>query len=381
MFETELNTIILVIAVLTVLYWMAVMLDTLIGMRQVKVLDAGMTLPDDTLPEVSIIITAKDEEASIARSLRSLQNLDYPKYEVIVVNDRSEDGTLDEIMKIQKEWPRLQVVTIEELPDGWVGKNYACYRGYEKSTGGVLLFTDADVMFKPESLKTAIAHLETHSADHLAVSPAIYGESFFLRLFVKYFFFSFLIFFRPWAGGMGVGAFNMFRREAYEHIGTHRSVALRPDEDLQLGKLVKKSGLRQRFASGKLLLSVQWYTSLREAMYGIEKNAFAGLSYNYFMAGGAVLGQVVLFVIPFVAVFLTGDVIQHLYVAVIVMIFTVFIIHTTVFSMRKGYDAVFLPIAALLFLFTICRALIKTILYRGIHWRGTFYSLQELRKR
>lgn len=380
MFEIIDTNLLGVIAVITLVYWLAVTVDTLIGMRSIAVLDPAARLSSGKMPKVSIIITAKDEKDSIAQSLHTLRRLDYPDYEVVVVNDRSTDGTLDEIQSVQKEWPQLKVISIDELPDGWLGKNYACYRGYKKAAGDILLFTDADVMFNPETLRVAVVHLQNQKADHLAVSPAIYGETFFLRLFVKYFFFSFLIYFRPWAGGMGVGAFNMFRREAYEDVGTHRAVAMRPDEDLQLGKLVKKTGARQRFASGKYLMSVQWYASFREAMLGIEKNAFAGLSYNLFLAAGAMAAQVLLFVFPFIALFITSGVIQIIFVAVIVLYLLVFLRHIKVFSITKGYDAIFLPLAALLFIYVVCRALIKTIIYRGIHWRGTFYSLEKLKK-
>ncbi len=367
------------IAVITALYWLVVAIDTFTGMRSVMVLHPHKNDTSGRLPKGAIIISAKDEETSIARSLRTIKDLDYPDYEVIVVNDRSTDRTLDKINSLQKDWKTLKVITVDELPDGWLGKNYACYRGYRQSTAEILLFTDADVIFKPGALRTAVAYLENQEADHCAVSPFIFGRSFLLRLFVKYFFFSFLIYFRPWAGGMGVGAFNMFRREAYERIGTHRVVALRPDEDVRLGKLAKKTGLRQRFASGKHLMSVEWYASLREAMQGIEKNAYAGLRYSIIIAAGAVAGQIIFFLFPFVAVMITSGLVQGIYIAALLLMVSVYLRHVAVFSSSKGLDFVFLPLAAVLFIFAVSRALVKTIMNKGIRWRGTFYSLKDLR--
>jgi len=380
MYDSLIFVSINIITVLTAGYWMLVALDTVAGMRSVKILAPEKFREDIRYPKVSIIMTAKDEESTIVRSLRTLQGLDYPVYEVIVVNDRSTDRTLEEILAVRREGMELKVITIYELPDGWVGKNHACYRGYRESSGEILLFTDADVEYNPASLRTAIHYFENQKADHLAVSPVIYGESFLLRLFVQYFLYSFLIYFRPWAGGMGVGAFNMFRREAYERIGTHKVISLRPDEDLQLGRLVKRRGLNQKFASGKKLMSVQWYTSLRQAMRGIEKNAFAGLQYNYLIALGAISGQLLFFVFPFIAVIILHGWMQISYSIVLILMVSVYISHISVFSNSRKYDVLFLPLSAVLFIFVVSRALVKTIFHRGIYWRGTFYSLQDLRK-
>lgn len=368
-----------VVAVVTALYWLWVTFDTFNGLRSVKVLHPRKNRTSGPLPKVAIIITAKDEETTITRSLRTIKNIDYPDYEVIVVNDRSTDRTLDIINSLRKDWKTLKVVSIDKLPDGWLGKNYACYCGYLESTAEIVLFTDADVIFKPEALRTAVSYMIHQEADHCAVSPTIYGRSFLLSLFVKYFFFAFLIYFRPWSGGMGVGAFNMFQREAYERIGTHRAVALRPDEDVRLGKLARKNGLRQRFASGKYLMSVEWYSSLREAMYGIEKNAFAGLGYSVLIATGAIAGQLTFFLFPFAAVVITSGMIRGVYIAVLLLMISVYLRHGAVFSQKKGFDFVCLPLASILFIFAVTRALVKTIISGGIHWRGTFYSLKELR--
>jgi len=380
MYESLIFVSINIITFLTAGYWMLVALDTVAGMRSVKILVPEKFREDIHYPKVSIIMTAKDEESTIARSLRTLKGLDYPDYEVIVVNDRSTDRTLEEILSVRPEGMELKVITIDELPDGWVGKNHACYRGYRESSGEILLFTDADVEYNPASLRTAIYYFQDQKADHLAVSPVIYGESFLLRLFVQYFLYSFLIYFRPWAGGMGVGAFNMFRREAYERIGTHKVISLRPDEDLQLGRLVKRRGLNQKFASGKKLMSVQWYTSLRQAMRGIEKNAFAGLQYNILIAIGAISGQLLFFVFPFIAVIILQGWMQISYIVILMLMVSVYISHISVFSNSRKYDVLFLPLSAVLFIFVVSRALVKTIFHRGIYWRGTFYSLQDLRK-
>ncbi len=160
-----------IVTVITIAYWFLVAVDTLNGMRTVKILQPDENQPTGNLPKVSIIITAKDEELSIARSLQTIKALDYPDYEVIVVNDRSTDRTLEEIESVQKEWNALKVITIDDLPNGWMGKNHACYRGYREASGDVLLFTDADVLFKPESLRTAVVYMQKRKADHLAVSP------------------------------------------------------------------------------------------------------------------------------------------------------------------------------------------------------------------
>lgn len=273
-----------ILAVIVFLYWLFMLVVSARGLRLVPRLPV-LKQPTPDEPFVSVIVAAKDEEESIGRTLANLLALDYPHYEVIVVNDRSEDGTREQIEAV-KRWAEetgkqvpLHIVHIQVLPDGWLGKNHALYQGYLHAKGDYLLFTDADVVFAPHTLRSAMAYLLQQQADHVTLTPAMISKGFWLRAFVNFFLFALCMFKWPWKPnddrqhreGMGVGAFNFLTREAYEKIGTHQAISLRPDDDLMLGMRVKQARLRQRVVTGQDHLEVEWYPSLRAAIRGLEK--------------------------------------------------------------------------------------------------------------
>ena len=144
----------------------------------------------------------------------------------------------------------FQVLHIEELPKGWLGKNNALYRGFLQASGKWILFTDADVQFEKEAFAKALHYFERHKLDHLTAAPNLSAKKFWLKTFVAFFLFGFSYFKRPWAAnnqkskvGTGIGAFNLVSKKAYESFGTHEMVKMRPDDDLQLGMRMKQCRL------------------------------------------------------------------------------------------------------------------------------------------
>lgn len=354
-------------------------------------------------PKVSIIIAARNEEASIGETLRSIAALSYPRFEVIVVNDRSTDGTgaaIDAYIREtgpSAESPPVLPLHLEELPEGWLGKNHALYRGYQRSSGELLLFTDADIRFHPDALASAVTAMLRTEADHVTAAPRMLTPSFVLGAFVRFFLYSLSLFTEPWFANddrrrdrsMGVGAFNLITRSAYESIGTHRALAYRPDDDLRLGRLVKGSGRRQRFLSGESTLQVEWYPDLGQAIRGLEKNLFSGFQYRYSMAAAAALGQLAVFVLPLPAAcafLLSGS-----YPAAAWTLLAAYLLQCALFlanvSGLSGTDrrlmvleALAHPLAACILVYVIVRSSILAGLRGGVYWRGTFYSLEELRR-
>jgi cellulose synthase/poly-beta-1,6-N-acetylglucosamine synthase-like glycosyltransferase len=252
-------------------------------------------LPDATSPpaatdwpRLSIIVPARNEEQGVRTAVQSLLRQDYPALELIVVDDRSTDRTGAILAALAGEHPaRLRVLTVTELPAGWLGKNHAVWLGARESSGAWLLFTDADVVFDPTCLRRAMAYAEAQRLDHLTMSPRLLAHGYWLNAFVNFFLYAFTVFGRPDLAndpksqvGVGVGAFNLIRRSAYERIGTHLAISLRPDDDIKLGMRVKLAGLRQRLLNGADVLSVRWYATLGAAIRGLEKNSFAGVEYR-----------------------------------------------------------------------------------------------------
>ncbi|TDF94073.1 glycosyltransferase [Paenibacillus piri] len=411
--------VIKLLAVATLLYWLAMLYDTYRARglmyrlpRSTQTVIAGEAGAKGTasltakeilqqaqsgqeLPLVSVVIAAKEEEASITETVRHLLNQTYPRLEIIAVNDRSRDDTGRKLEELRK-WSEgrelidvpLRIIHVTTLPDGWMGKNHALYQGYKQARGQLILFTDADVLFQPDTITDAVRFLKKHGADHLTLAPDMNVRGFWLRAFVPYFFFTLSLYIRPWRAnldsqhkqGMGIGAFNLITRQAYERIGTHKAFALRPDDDLQLGVRVKQAGLRQRLASGRDHIAVEWYPSLRAAVQGLEKNLFSGFQYRLWLAALAVIGQLLLFLFPFVAVFVLNGWSAWLYAGSLLVLFTVYFLLIRSLTGRPGTEAIVLPLSVCLLCYIVVRSVWLTLRQGGIYWRGTFYSLSELKK-
>jgi len=200
---------------------------------------------------------------------------------------------------------------------------------------------------------------------------------------------AFIMFFgffaRPWKARdprskryIGIGAFNMVRAGAYWKAGTHRAIAMRPDDDLMLGKLIKKHGCRQEILLANDFVSVEWYSSFKELCGGLLKNSYAGLNYNLALAIGATLAQWLVFVWPFIGIFVTSGAGQALNAAACLILVFAYWDNARFHGLRR-WHGIALPFTTLLFWFVIWRAIVLTIKHDGIEWRGTHYSLSDLK--
>lgn len=337
-------------------------------------------------PRLSVIVPACNEAETIEGGVRSLLQQDYPNLELILIDDRSTDETGAIIDRLARQFPQLRAIHIRHLPDGWLGKNHALWVGAREATGDILLFTDADVHFHPTTLRRAVAFLLHRQLDHLTLAPELRARGYVLEAWVAFFLMAFLAYKTPYRAndpkskvGIGVGAFNMVRREAYERMGTHQAISLRPDDDLRLGQRMKRMGMRSNVADGHRLLSVEWYPSLSEAIRGLEKNVFAGLEYSVPLLLSSVLGMLAIMVWPYIALALSSGWTLALYGAAILLQLALFVLCTFPLGARSLYLAPFYPVAALLMAYTFARSAYLTFRRGGIVWRGTFYPLALLR--
>jgi len=336
-------------------------------------------------PKVSIVIPARNEAKKIREALQSVLKQDYGNLEFIVLNDRSTDATGAILAEVAAKAGRLRVETISELPPSWLGKKYALYRGAERASGELLLFTDADVVMDPSTVARAVNCLLSHRLDHLAIMPAIRMPGLALRLFCSAFGVFFSAFARQWKAKdprsprfIGVGAFNLVSRDAYRTIGTHRAIAMRPDDDLKLGKLLKKAGYRQELVFGMETLVVEWYSSLRELIDGLMKNSFAGLEYSVLLSVAGGMAVLLLNVWPFVAIFVVRGPAWILYLLVVVAML-LFIADGNRFYYLPGWYAFAHPLSALLFVYIIWKSMLLALWTGGISWRGTHYPMAMLK--
>jgi hypothetical protein len=342
-----------------------------------------------TPPRLSVVVAARDEDPSIGQAVGSLLAQDYPDLEIIVVDDRSSDTTGDVLRALAVKDRRLLVLRVDELPAGWLGKNHALWWGAERSTGEWLLFTDADVVFAPGALRKAVAYAAAEGLDHLTLAPRLVARGLPLRAFVAFFGYAFIALWGAYLAndpkstrGVGIGAFNLVRRSAYERIGTMSALSLRPDDDIRLGRRLRAFGFRQRVLNGNDLLSVEWYPSLGAAIRGLEKSMYPSMEYRVVDAVGVLLYLGATMVWPFVGVLLLGG-IDRVLLAVVVACLMAGLLETYRQSMRPLSPsalvlALLLPLSALCFGYAIARSvyLAET---RGVRWRGTTYPLSLLR--
>lgn len=380
------------------LYWTAVVITLLSLATLLEALWSSrlllrlkdLTSPEAPLgaesPRLSLIVPACNEAPKLEAAIRSMLRQDYPDFELILINDRSTDETGAIIDRLAQEFPQIRPLHITALPPGWLGKNHALWVGAQAARGEYLLFTDADVQYEPTTCRRAVAYCEAEGLDHLALAPIMLGKGYFVSAWVGFFLMCFLTGMRPYRAnlpksktGVGLGAFNLVRRSAYEGIGTMASISLRPDDDLQLGRRLKRMGYRQRILDAKGLLAVEWYSTLWEAIRGLEKNTFAAWNYNLPITLGATIGIFAIMVWPFIGLFLASGTAQSLYGVAILLQWGVYLTCNQMFGAAALRYLPAYPISALLFCFTCGRALFLTYWHGGITWRGTFYPLSLLR--
>lgn len=338
-------------------------------------------------PFVSIIVPARNEQEDIEECLRSLLALDYDRYEVVAVDDRSDDRT-GEIMERVAEGSsgRLKVIRVTELPAGWLGKVHAMWRAGQQSSGEWLLFTDADVLFKPDALRRALAYGEAERADHVVVFPRLIMKRPGERMMIAFFQTLFTFGHRPWKVAdpdskdhMGVGAFNMVRRHAYDAIGTYRTLRMEVLDDMKLGKVIKNARFRQRNVFGEDLISVHWAQGAMGVVNNLTKNFFAVLSFQWWRGVASVFGLLFLNLGPFVGVWLAHGWARAPYGVALGAMFLIYA-GMSVKSSIPPYYFFLHPVSTLLFGYTLIRSMFLTFYNDGVTWRGTTYPLEELRK-
>ena len=340
-------------------------------------------------PRVSIIVPARNEEGDIEEALGRLLQLDYDNYEVLAVDDRSTDRTgeiMEQVAASPKAHHCLRVIHVSTLPTGWMGKAHAMWNAAQQATGDWILFTDADVLFRPDVLRRALAYAESERADHVVVFPRMIMKRPGERMMIAFFQTLFTFGHRPWRVAdpktkdhMGVGAFNLLRRTTYDAVGTYRALRMEVLDDMKLGKVIKNAGFRQRNVFGEDLISIRWARGAMGVVDNLTKNFFAVLSFQWWRALASVFGLLFLNLGPFVGVWLAHGWQRVPYSIALGSMFLIYFGMSFKSSIRPYYFFLH-PISTLLFGYTLLRSMYLTLSNDGITWRGTKYPLEELRK-
>lgn len=225
--------------------------------------------------QVSVVVPARNERDRIAPCIESLLRQGSVVGEVIVVDDRSRDGTADLVREVAGDDPRVHILRVEALPPAWSGKAHACHVGGQAAVSPWLLFTDADCEFLPDGIAGAVDHAERHDLDFLTLWPRADHRTFWEHLLIPLCGALILYWFPPfWANrpgsrlGYATGQFILIRRDAYRRLGGHECARSAVIEDIPLARHAKAAGLRTRAALGSNVVSVRMYTCFREIRDG-----------------------------------------------------------------------------------------------------------------
>src|SRR5438105_4200181 len=235
----------------------------------------GKPHPSSDSPLVSVIIPARNEEASLAQCLESLASQTGLTFEIIVVDDASTDHT----RQIAQTFPQVNVVDAPPLPPGWTGKNNALVAGAKTARGKWLLFTDADTFHHPGSLARSLSEAEQHSAALLSYSPEQEVRGFLENAVMPVIFAELACTYRPSEicnpasrAAAANGQYLLITRQAYDAVSGHTAVATSLLEDVALAKAVKDSGHRILFRFGGDAVRTRMYRSFSQLREGWAKN-------------------------------------------------------------------------------------------------------------
>ena len=368
--------------------WFYKLVECALGMPKVPDVAHPEWLPQASASQafVSIIVPALNEEEKLEEALASLLQLDYPNYEVIAVDDRSTDCTGEIMERLAVAHPaKLKVVHIKQLPAGWLGKPHALQRGSEISRGAWLLFTDADVNFRTDTLARAVYFGEKTNAAHVVLFPTLISRSWGEGMMLAFLSLAFALR-RLWkvsdpkAGDfVGVGAFNMIRRATFDALGGMQPLRMEVIEDMKLGKLVKQHGFKQVAAFADDLLTIHWARGAWGIVRNLRKNTFAFMHFSWLLTVLAIAAVLLVHLGLYVGIaFAPGW--SKLGFAIGLLSLALF--YVGIRRHMKLSPAYFFlhPLSALMMCLVLVQSAYFTLKNGGIEWRRTLYPLDELRK-
>src|SRR5215216_7053178 len=260
-------------------------------------------------PLVSVILPARNEQDNIQKCLDSLLRQDYQNYEIIAVNDCSTDATGEILHKLSasNSERKITIIDLKHKPIGWLGKNWACFQGYKRSSGQILLFTDADTIHAPDTMSLAVRHMVDEKLDALTARPRITSDNTWTKIvlpfvwMVSHIAYSALKVNNPKSKtGFVFGGFYLITREAYESLGTHQSVKGEITEDLALGEKLKLGNHRLRMFLGEENIQASWALDFRSLHSAIQRTVVSAFRKQPILTSASAALQAVMLILPWV---------------------------------------------------------------------------------
>jgi len=346
-----------------------------------------------TAPKVSVILPARNEEEFIGKCLETLSLQDYNNFEVIAIDDSSEDKTGEIIERFSEKDSRVIHVRARDKPEMWMGKNWACMEGYKKVTGEILLFTDADTKFQKNVISLAVSHLQSDKLDALTVIPRLRCIDKITKITLP----MLSTFLHSRYSALNVnnpkkkigyffGSFFVIKRNVYEEIGTHEKVKQEIIEDGALGKITKESGYTLKMVRGEHLIEALYSRSSKEMWNGLKRLMVP----LYHQSSSSAIGVffAVLFIL-FMPIPLLGysiiafePTISFITLLSASIISTITIFSASIMETKMGLNlsivnSIFAPIGSIIVVLGFLAGILQANKSTAVSWRGRKYSVKE----
>jgi len=343
-------------------------------------------------PKVSIILPARNEEKFIEKCLDSLIKQDYDNYEIITINDSSNDSTGDIIKKYSEKSPKVVFVDAKPKPDGWIGKNWACIEGYKKASGDLLLFTDADTVHTSSVISLAVSHLLSLDLDVLTVIPRMLCLDKITKItlpmistFLHTRFSALRVNDTSKNTGYFFGSFFIIKKSTYDSVGTHEGVKGELVEDGALGKKVKESGFKMRMVRGEHLVDAVWARDMHTLWNALKRLMISFYLQNAKMAVASFFGVLFLLFMAFpilgysIIFFNSTD--SFLMLFAISCTASILVYIGGILDATKGLDlkikySLFAPVGSFIVVCGFLAGLTQAESKTALSWRGRTYNMK-----
>lgn len=372
------------------------LIDSIKSIRNIPNLSHLSNLSKISFPMVSIILPARNEEKYIARCLDSLLTQDYPNYEIISIDDSSSDNTAKIIKQYGIKYNKVIYANTEPVPPGWSGKNWACYQGYIKSKGSLLLFTDADSIHSSSTVALAVKHLVSEKLDAITIIPKTLANDFWTKTTLPVLWTFSVVRFSPLKAnnpksdvGFFYGSFFLITRQTYESVGTHKSVSQEIAEDAELGRKVKEKGFKIKVIHGEKYVQALWSRNSLDLWHGLHRIMVPLYSRQKAKGLLMVITIFVILLLPlilqpliFIIALYEKDTLKDLILLFLAGISILLIIINNVLQIRTNlcqsfvYSLLF-PLSGLVILFAFLSSIIKWKQKDIINWRDRKYSIKS----
>ncbi len=385
-----LNYVLSAILVAVSITWILLIRSMWISFRDSPYLDRFTPKPNQK-PKVSVILPARNEEDFIAKCLSSLLDQDYENYEIIAIDDRSEDKTGQIISSFAEKNSKIIHVTAEPKPEKWTGKNWACFEGFKKSTGDLLLFTDADTKHSKKMISLSVSHFTSEDLDALTAIPKMLCLDFWTRItlpmlstFLHTRFSALRVNDPSKKTGYFFGSFFIIRRNTYESVGTHEGVKGELVEDGALGKKVKESGYRMKMVRAEHLLEAVWARDLSTLWHALKRLIIPLYLQNKKIAIGIFFAVLFLLFMPFpilayAALFINSSISFSLLFSISAI--TVGLLYiAAIIETKKGLGLGLVygllgPIGSFMIVSGFAIGILQVKSNKALKWRGRAYSM------